>query len=329
MRQRPSLNTYKNGIQAGDRIILSQAITLVESTLLSDRQLALQLIIELIPYPKDSLRMGITGIPGVGKSTFIEAIGKEILKSKRRLAILAVDPSSTKNSGSILADKTRMEELSQDPNVFIRPSPASGSLGGVARNTRETILLCESAGFDTIIVETVGVGQSEILVKEMTDFFLLLMLAGAGDELQGIKRGIIEMVDMMVINKADGDNHMSAKLAANQYKNALHYLQAPGSGFPTEVLTCSSLEKKGIPQIWNVIQAYHKHTLANGYFEKTRQNQNISWMHDSIQNNLIRDFYTHVGIKKHLGVMEKAIIEGKEHPLNAAKIMLDSIKILS
>lgn len=328
MRQRPNLTTYKNGILSGNRVILSQAITLVESTLSSDRALALKLITELIPYPKKSLRIGITGVPGVGKSTFIEAIGQEIRKSNCKLAILAIDPSSTKNSGSILADKTRMEQLSQDPNVFIRPSPASGTLGGVARNTRESILLCESAGFDTIIVETVGVGQSEILVKGMTDFFLLLMLAGAGDELQGIKRGIIEMVDMMVINKADGENQLAAKLAANEYKNALHYLQASASGFPTEVLHCSSLEKKGIPQIWNRIQAFQKHTLKNGYFEKTRQSQNISWMHDSIQNNLINSFYSHPEIKKQFNFMEKAILEGKVHPLMAAKTLLESIKIL-
>ncbi len=326
MRNRLTLSAYTDGVLAGNRSILSKAITLVESVLPSDRDLALTLISNILPYSGNSLRIGITGVPGVGKSTFIEAFGQEIRHSKAKLAILAIDPSSTQNSGSILADKTRMLHLASDPGVFIRPSPASGTLGGVAKSTREAILLCEAAGFETIIIETVGVGQSEINVKRMTDIFLLLMLAGAGDELQGIKRGIIEMVDLMIINKADGENKLKVSQAAQEYQNALHYLQNPPSGFPIEVIPCSSIQKTGIDKIWKFVQDFQKYTQKNGFFIQNRQHQNTNWMHESIQNSLIHDFYSNENLQNKLKLLESAVLEGREHPLNAAKTILENAR---
>ncbi len=249
-----SADEYIKGILAGNRTLLSKAITLVESSLPKHQEIAQQIIEQCIQYAGKSIRLGITGVPGVGKSTFIESLGIYLTGQGHQLAVLAIDPSSEKTKGSILGDKTRMEKLSVDKNAFIRPSPSAGSLGGVARKTKEIIILCEAAGFDTIIVETVGVGQSETAVHSMVDFFLLLMLAGAGDELQGIKRGIMEMADALVINKADGDNVKKAKLAQLEYKNALHLFPPSESGWIPTVNTCSSLNNKGIEEVWKVIE---------------------------------------------------------------------------
>ena len=323
MRQRLSIEDYKNGILSGDRIILSQAITIIESKLVPDRKLAAELLHEILPQTGNSVRIGITGVPGVGKSTFIEALGKHITSQNKQLAVLTVDPSSKQSGGSILGDKTRMEQLSRDPLAYIRPSATNLSLGGVARNTRETILLCEAAGFEIIIVETVGVGQSETLVKGMTDFFLLLMLAGAGDELQGIKKGIMEMADVVAVNKADGDNKAAAALAARDYTNALHLFPKSESGFTPKVISCSALDLTGINEIWNIILEYQVLTRANGFLDKNRQAQNLDWMHEFIRQTLETTFYENPGIKKELSAIEKAVISGSTLPLAAAQNLLN------
>jgi LAO/AO transport system kinase len=260
---------------------LAQAITLVESQLESDQPLAEKLIEAILPLSGNSIRIGITGSPGVGKSTFIESFGGYLTAKNKKVAVLAVDPSSIKTKGSILGDKTRMEELSKNPLAFIRPTATGNALGGVADRTRETILLCEAAGFEIIIIETVGVGQSETAVRSMVDFFLLLMLAGAGDELQGIKKGIMEMADGMVITKADGENVMKATLAQADFQHALHLFELAESGVVPKVLTSSALEKKGIAETWKMIEEYKKVTTQNGFFKQNRQNQNLQWFDES------------------------------------------------
>ncbi|MEY2629725.1 MAG: GTPase ArgK, partial [Bacteroidota bacterium] len=266
----PSAAELVNGILAGDISALSRAITLVESTNPSHLAKANDIISACLPHANQSVRIGITGVPGVGKSTFIEAFGKYLTGLGKKVAVLAVDPSSSISHGSILGDKTRMEELVKDPNAFIRPSASGETLGGVARKTRETIILCEAAGFDTIIIETVGVGQSETAVHSMVDFFLLLKIAGAGDELQGIKRGIMEMADAIVINKADGDNIAKAKLAKTEFNRALHLFPAKRSGWVPKVTTCSAYEKTGIDEVWQLISSYFELVKANHYFEEKR-----------------------------------------------------------
>lgn len=286
-----SANNYFKGIRSGDRNILSQAITLIESSLPDHQEIAGEIISRCLPFSGNSIRIGITGVPGVGKSTFIESFGTHLSSIGKKIAVLTIDPSSSRSKGSILGDKTRMEDLSKDKNTFIRPSPSGGSLGGVARKTRESIHLCEAAGFDTIIIETVGVGQSETAVHSMVDFFLLLMLAGAGDELQGIKRGIMEMADLIAINKADGDNLKKANLAKLEYQNALHLFPAPISGWIPESILCSALKNSGITDIWKKIDDYRKLTTKNGYFSKRRKEQSIFWMHESIRDNLLSHFY--------------------------------------
>lgn len=323
MRQRLTVEAYTQGILSGDRIILSRAITLIESKLKNDKLLAKVVLENILPNTGKSIRVGITGVPGVGKSTFIEAFGKHITSLKKKLAVLTIDPSSKKTSGSILADKTRMEELSRDSLAFIRPSASGLSLGGVARSTRETILLCEAAGYEVIMIETVGVGQSETLVKGMTDFFLLLMLAGAGDELQGIKKGIMEMADAVAINKADGANKISAELAVTEYQNALHLFPKSDSDFITKVIICSALEKSGIAELWELITEYQQVTLKNGYFQKNRQAQNLEWMHDYIRQTLEDQFYENTIIKKAIATSEKSVKEGIELPIAAAERLLD------
>lgn len=259
--------------------MLAKAITLVESSLASDRKLASDLIDSILPYTGNSIRIGISGVPGVGKSTFIEMFGNLLVSAKRRVAVLSVDPSSPLTHGSILGDKTRMENLSRNPNAFIRPSAARDALGGVAVKTREAMLLCEAAGFNIIIVETVGVGQSETSVRGMVDFFLLLMLAGAGDELQGIKKGIMEMADTIAITKADGDNISRATAARRDFQQALHLYESPKHWTP-RVVTCSALENKGIEEIWSLVEEYHLHTTANGYLQRLRSNQNVRWFQE-------------------------------------------------
>lgn len=314
---------YVSGILKGDRAILSQSITLIESTLSSHNAVAQQILEQCLPLSGNSIRIGITGVPGVGKSTFIEAFGKYITELGHKLAVLAIDPSSKISKGSILADKTRMEKLSIDPNAFIRPSPTAGTLGGVAQKTRETIILCETAGFDIILVETVGVGQSEVIVHSMVDYFLLLMLAGAGDELQGIKRGIMEMADTIIINKADGDNLIKANIAKKEYENALHLFPLPESGWKPIVDTCSSLKSTGINCIWENLVKYYNLTLKNGYFYKNRNNQEKHLMQDYINREICSKFYNNMTIKKLLPKYEKDIITDKITPFIAAHQLLD------
>lgn len=323
MRQRLSVDAYLEGILSGDRVILSRGITLIESKLKTDRKLAGELLTKLLPATGKSLRIGITGVPGVGKSSFIETFGKYLTSLDKKIAVLTIDPSSKKSGGSILADKTRMENLAHDPLAYIRPSASGLSLGGVARNTRETMLLCEAAGYEIIIIETVGVGQSETLVRGMSDFFLLLMLAGAGDELQGIKKGIMEMADAVAINKADGKNKVTAQQAVGQYQNALHLFPKSDSEFTTRVVTCSALENTGISELWALIREYQILTTKNGFFEKNRRNQNLEWMHDHIRQTLVDQFYENSLMKKALKNSEKLVSNGEELPLAAAQRMLE------
>ena len=286
MKNSLSINEYVEGILQKDISVLSRAITLVESTKPEHQQLANKIIEKILPHTGKSVRIGITGVPGVGKSTFIESFGQLLLKKNHKVAVLAVDPSSTLSKGSILGDKTRMEILSAQSNVFIRPSPSSGSLGGVERKTRESVLLCEAAGFDYILIETVGVGQSETEVHHLTDFFLLLMLAGAGDELQGIKRGIMEMADGIVITKSDGTNVSKAKTARADYANAIHLFPPTESGWIPEVKTCSSTEHTGIEEVYEMIEKYIRHTKAKNFFVKKREAQNIFWFESLVQEKI-------------------------------------------
>jgi LAO/AO transport system kinase len=314
---------YVSGILEGDITILSRAVTLVESANSKHQQLAQEIITQCLPHSGNSVRVGITGVPGVGKSTFIEVLGSLITKQGGKLAVLAIDPSSERSKGSILGDKTRMEELSIDENAYIRPSPSAGSLGGVARKTRETIILCEAAGFDHIFIETVGVGQSETAVHSMTDFFLLLMLAGAGDELQGIKRGIMEMADTIAINKADGNNIEKAQLAGIQYSNALHLFPKKESEWEPNVLTCSATEKTGIAEVWQQIEKYKSLTQGNKYFFQKRNKQATYWMHETIQETLKRNFYDNPEIKAKLKEFETYVLTDKMSSFVAAGKLLE------
>jgi LAO/AO transport system kinase len=325
-KQRLELQDYVDGICAGDRTVLSRAITLIESTRAAHRELAREIIEQCLPDAGNSIRIGITGVPGVGKSTFIEAIGNSIIEKGRKLAVLAIDPSSTRTRGSILGDKTRMETLANNADAFIRPSPTSGSLGGVARKTRETIYLCEAAGYDTIFIETVGVGQSETAVHSMVDFFLLLMLAGAGDELQGIKRGIIEMADAIAINKTDSASKKQVQQAVREYKNALHLYPAAKSGWSPQVTTCSALEGSGIDDIWNIIEEYLSSTRENGFFEANRNQQAKYWMYESINNQLKEQFYNTDAVKKALEKTERDVLSGSISPFKAAQKLLNLYK---
>ncbi|MEM6966860.1 MAG: methylmalonyl Co-A mutase-associated GTPase MeaB [Bacteroidota bacterium] len=317
-----SVNDFVESILRGDRVILSQAITLIESTRPDDQRKAQQIIEACLPHTNASLRIGITGIPGVGKSTFIEALGKYVIAQKRKVAVLAIDPSSTLTKGSILGDKTRMNELSTDKNAFIRPSPTGGSLGGVARKTRETIILCEAAGFDTIFVETVGVGQSEIAVHSMVDFFLLLLVPGAGDELQGIKRGIVEMADLLAVNKADSDRLAIAKRTQKEYRNALHLMPIRPNKITPKVLTCSALEKNGIDAIWKQLVDYQALTQKNGSFEQKRKTQSLYWMHERIGQGLKDFFYHNEKIKSQIAELEKEVLAGKRDSFSVADELL-------
>ena len=317
-----TIDDYVNGIISGNRVILSKAITLIESTLQSHHELAQQIIEKCIPYSGKSVRIGITGVPGVGKSTFIEAFGKYITSLNKKVAVLAIDPSSQISKGSILGDKTRMEELSVDVNAFIRPSPSAGSLGGVARKTRETIILCEAAGFDVIFVETVGVGQSETAVHSMVDFFLLLMLSGAGDELQGIKRGIMEMADAILINKADGDNIIRAQAAKVQYQNALHLFPPTTSGWKPVSETCSAATKTGIDKVWTIIEEYLQLTKNNGYFIHRRNEQESFRMREAIEQALNEHFYNQPHIQSLIHKLEEDIQNQKITAYNASQRLL-------
>lgn len=323
-----SFNTEElvQGILASNISHISRAITLIESTKPQNQEQGQKIIDALMPYTGKSFRLGITGVPGVGKSTFIESLGLEVIKRGHKLAVLAIDPSSQLSKGSILGDKTRMEKLSTHPMAFIRPSPNSGGLGGVSHRTKESMLICEAAGYDYIMIETVGVGQSETIVHELTDFFLLLMLAGAGDELQGIKRGIMEMADGMAITKADGQNIEKAKLARAEYARALHLFPPAESNWIPEVLTCSSTQNNGISEIFEMIEKYHRHTLANGFFDKKRKEQNIQWFHQTIRDGLIEHFYSNDLIKKEIKTIESQIEKKQINPYQAAYDLLKKIK---
>ncbi len=306
----------------GNKTALGRAITLVESNQPLHKAKAEKLVEACLPYARKSIRIGITGVPGVGKSTFIEAFGSYLVEKGKKVAVLAVDPSSTISHGSILGDKTRMEKLVTRENAFIRPSPSGDSLGGVAQKTRESIILCEAAGFDVLLVETVGVGQSETTVHSMTDFFLLLKLAGAGDELQGIKRGIIEMADAIVINKADGDNQKAAREARLEFKRALHLYPPKQSSWQPKVLLCSAIEEKGIPEIWELIEDYLQLTYDNNYFETNRHQQNKFWLLQTINEHLKGRFYEHPEIKKAVKLQLQAIENKETTPFVAAKYLL-------
>jgi len=296
---------------------------LVESSLPKHQLIAQEVIEKCLPYAGKSVRLGITGVPGAGKSTFIEALGMNLVRSGHKLAVLAIDPSSERSKGSILGDKTRMEELSVARNAFIRPSPSAGSLGGVARKTRESIVLCEAAGFNTIFVETVGVGQSEIAVHSMVDFFLLIQIAGAGDELQGIKRGIMEMADGIAINKCDGSNVDKAGVARSQYQNALHLFPPHESGWSPEVITCSSIDKNGIPEIWDMVERYIGLVKSNNFFEFKRNEQSKYWMYESINEKLKAHFYQNADIQNQLIDSEKKVLSNELSSFVAAKKLLD------
>jgi len=314
---------YVDGILSGDKTLLSQAITVIESAKPEYRKLGQKILDKCLPHAGNSIRIGITGVPGVGKSTFIEALGNLVLENGNRLAVLTIDPSSSRSKGSILGDKTRMQTLSNAENAYIRPSPTSGTLGGVTQKTRETLLLCEAAGFNTIFIETVGVGQSETAAHSMVDFFLLLMLAGAGDELQGIKRGIIEMADLIAINKADETNIKAANKARSEFKNALSLFPLPESGWNPPVVTCSALTGMGIVEIWGEINAYMELTKKNGYFDRHRADQAVWWMYQTIHRQLKEAFYEKPGIKKRLSSFENDVKEGKISSFKAANKLLD------
>lgn len=318
-----SVNEYVEGITAGNRMLLGRAITLIESTLPEHQELSQQIIEACLPHSGNSLRIGITGVPGVGKSTFIEALGKHLTSLHKKIAVLAIDPSSQLTKGSILGDKTRMEELAIDPDAFIRPSPSACTLGGVARKTRESIILCEAAGFNVIFVETVGVGQSETTVRSMVDLFLLLMLAGAGDELQGIKRGIMEMADILVINKADGDNIRKAEIAKTEYQNALHLFPPTTSGWIPKVTTCSSLTKTGISELWRFISEYQTHIVANGWFFHNRSEQAKCLMYEAIDEALKNNFYQNTIINTQLKDLENKVLSRQMTSYVAAQKIME------
>lgn len=319
-----SVDDFVGGILKGDVTILSQAVTLIESVLPEHQSVAQEVIEKCLPYSGNSVRIGISGVPGAGKSTSIDVFGLHILQQGGKLAVLAIDPSSERSKGSILGDKTRMEQLSVHPKSFIRPSPSAGSLGGVARKTRETIILCEAAGFDKIFVETVGVGQSETAVHSMVDFFLLIQLAGTGDELQGIKRGIMEMADGIVINKADGNNIDKAQLAATQFRNALHLFPTPDSGWTPQVLTYSGFYNIGVKEIWDMIYEYLDFVKQNGYFQYRRNEQSKYWMYESINEQLRDSFYNSTKIASMLKEKEQQVLNADLTSFVAARSLLDA-----
>lgn len=322
-RKRLSVDEYYNGIIHANRAILGKAITLIESSLPSDKELAQQVIEKCLPHSGKSVRVGITGVPGVGKSTFIEAFGIQLADSGKKLCVLAIDPTSQLTGGSILGDKTRMQNLSSHPNAFIRPSPSGNSLGGVTRSTRETVILCEAAGFDTILIETVGVGQSETAVHGMVDFFLLLMLAGAGDELQGIKRGIMEMCDALIITKADGENKDKAKRAIVEYRNALHLYPPTPSGWQPKVGYCSALTGERVEEVWSIVEEYVKHTQQNGYFEQYRTEQEIQRLHETIEQLLKDRFYQNTDTQQ-LKELEQQVAQKQLSAYSAAEQLINT-----
>lgn len=323
------VDVYVDGVLSGNIALLSQAVTLVESSNSRHQETAQAIIEKCLPYSGKSIRVGITGVPGAGKSTSIDSFGIHLLEKGHKLAVLAIDPSSELSKGSILGDKTRMEKLSVEKNAFIRPSPSAGSLGGVARKTRETIILCEAAGFDYVFVETVGVGQSETAVHSMVDFFLLIQLAGTGDELQGIKRGIMEMADGIVINKADGDNIDKAKMAQRHFANALHLFPLPESGWTPEVLTYSGYYAIGIAEVWDMVQRYIDFVKESGFFDRKRNEQSSYWMYETINERIRNDFYRNADIEKLLPRLENEVLSARKSSFVAAKEALDAYYLKS
>lgn len=322
-RRTLSLDDYAAGVLAHDPSVLGRAITLVESNAAAHQALAQQLLTRLLPHTGRAQRIGITGIPGAGKSTFIEAFGCELTRRGLKVAVLAIDPSSSVSGGSILGDKVRMEKLSRQPGAFIRPSPSGGSLGGVTRKTREAILVCEAAGYDVIIVETVGVGQNEVAVRAMVDYFLVLMIAGAGDEVQGIKKGVIELADTLVINKADGDNRPRAILAQAEMKRVLHYLHPATHGWTTDALLVSSLTGEGVPGVWEETQEFFRTARQTGELERRRRAQAVEWMHALIGESLRTRFYASPAVKAKLPALETAVANGAKPALAAALELLE------
>lgn len=325
MNQRANLTVddYVNGVLANDRTVLAKTITLIESSSAKHHELAEQVLAKILPQTGESIRIGITGVPGVGKSTFIESFGSYLTSHGHQVAVLAVDPSSAISGGSILGDKTRMEKLSRDVSAFIRPSPSGGTLGGVTRKTRETMLVCEAAGYDVVLVETVGVGQSEIAVRSMVDFFLLLMLTGAGDELQGIKRGIMELADALVVNKADGNNTKAAVALAADFNKFLHYLQPATEGWTTQAIACSSMTSAGIPEIWEMVTAFGDLMNRSGLFEKRRRAQAKDWMYSMLESELLTGFRAHPKVKEQLPEIEQAVLSGELTPTAAVRLLIE------
>lgn len=319
MKASRSVERIFEGIQNHDRFALSAGITLIESQLESDKPLANELIRKCLPFAGKSRRIGITGVPGVGKSTFIEAFGKVILEQGYKLAVLTIDPSSATTGGSILGDKTRMHTLVQEPNAYIRPSAAGSTLGGVARATRESIYLCEAAGFDVILIETVGVGQSETMVHSMVDFFLLLMLAGAGDELQGIKRGIMELADALLITKADGDNVKMAKLAKSSYANALHLFPPKENEWIPRTEICSSITGDNLEEAWKISDEFFRHNTSNGWIKKNRHVQDIDWMKETLNELILAGFYSQQGFEGSLNTIKEAVLTQQMSAFEAAE----------
>lgn len=320
-----NVQDYTRGVLEQDRRMLAKTITLIESSLPAHQKLARGVIDLLLPYTGKAVRLGITGVPGAGKSTFIESLGTMLVQKGYRVAVLAVDPSSVRSGGSILADKTRMEKLSVEEKAFIRPSPSGGTLGGVARKTKEAMLVCEAAGFDVVIVETVGAGQSEVAVASMVDFFLVLMIPGAGDELQGMKKGIMELADAVAINKADGDNVRKANLAKKQYETALHFLNPSSPNWTPPVLTCSALEKNGIDEVWETVSDYRKKLTATGELKAKREKQNVDWMRFLVKEGLGEWFYKKPYVKEMIPKIEREVEQGTTAPTTAADKLLFSL----
>ncbi|MDR0901960.1 MAG: methylmalonyl Co-A mutase-associated GTPase MeaB [Opitutaceae bacterium] len=321
-RRRLSVDDYAAGIRARDITVLARAITLIESNAAAHQDLAQQLLARVLPESGRSMRVGITGIPGAGKSTVIEALGCALCGKGHRVAVLAVDPSSTVTGGSILGDKVRMEKLSRQPGAFIRPSPSGGSLGGVARKSREAVLLCEAAGYDIVIVETVGVGQNEVTVRSMVDCFLLLSIAGAGDEVQGIKKGVMELADLIVVNKADGDNRLRAMGARAELERVLHYLKPATEGWTTPALTASARTGEGVTEFWDKVREFFAVCRKSGMLEERRRAQSIAWMHSLIREALQTEFYQNAAVKARVSAVEQAVAAGVKPSLAAAKELL-------
>ncbi len=322
-----SAEELAKAVIAGNRRALAKTITFIESTRSDHRRFAEDVLRQLLPHTGGSIRVGISGVPGVGKSTFIESFGLHVVKQNHRIAVLAIDPSSPRSGGSILGDKTRMELLSRCPDAFIRPSPSSGTLGGVARRTREAMLACEAAGFDVVLVETVGVGQSETAVADMTDMFLLLLVPGGGDELQGIKKGIVELADAIIVNKADGDLAAAADRAVREYRSALHLLKPSSDHWSPPVLRCSALKNSGIDEIWDTVSAYRAAMTKSGEIDSRRSRQAVAWMWSDVRDNLLSMFRSHPNVVSKLETLETEVADGKQPPMAAARELLESFLI--